>query len=347
MARITMQQLANACGLSRNTVSKVFNARGSVPETTRQLVLQKAKELGYYQIFEEIVPKPETPKLQNIVLLTRKIPIPEDAHFGTFFLPAFMERLSRAGYMLTIYEVTPEERDALALPAHMILEQTAGISVIEIFDPKYLNMLCSLGLPCISIDAHARAHLAPVKCDYVLMENLAGFTAVTEHVIAAGARRPGFVGDPEHCDSFYQRWSAFAGALARAGLSLDKSICILEEDTPDYNDVNWIRARLEGMPVIPDALICANDFLALGVMNALKSMGLSIPGDVMVTGFDGVPQSAVVEPSLTTAQIPSTEIGYIAADMLLDRLQNPDRPFRTTYVQTTPVWRNSTGKTGR
>lgn len=342
--RITMQQLADACGLSRNTVSKIFNDHGSVPESTRQTVLQKAKEIGYYRPFEEEPSRVELPKLQNIALLTRKIPIPSDVHFGTFFLPAFTERLSRAGYMLAMYEITPEEIQTLALPAHMVLEQTTGISVIEMFDPRYLDMLCSLGLPCITVDTHANANLFPMKCDLISMENNAGITAVTEHVIAAGAKRLGFIGDPEHCESFRQRWAGFSAALERAGLPLDRSICILEKDSPLYSSEDWLLKQIERMPARPDALICANDYLALHVMNALKRMGLGIPGDVMVTGFDGIPQSAVVEPSLTTVQIPSMDIGRMAADLLLSRLENPGSPFHATYVQTTPVWRNSTAR---
>lgn len=342
--RITMQQLADACGLSRNTVSKIFNDHGSVPESTRQIVLQKAKELGYYRPFEEEPPKAEIQKLQNIALLTQKIPIPSDTHFSTFFLPAFMERLSRAGYMLTMYEITPEEMRALALPSHMVLEQTTGISVIEMFDPQYLDMLCSLGLPCITVDTYANACLFPMKCDFISMENIASITAVTEHILAAGARRLGFVGDPQHCGSFHQRWRGFSSALERAGLTLDKSICILEKDGPLYGSEDWFFEQIERMPVKPDALICANDYLALHVIKALKRMGLSIPGDVMVAGFDGIPQSAVVEPSLTTVQIPNIDIGRMAADILLDRLQNPDCPFHTAYVQTTPIWRNSTAR---
>ena len=342
--RITMQQLASACGLSRNTVSKVFNDRGSVPKATRKLVLQKARELGYYQPLEEEPAKAETPRLQNIVLLTRKIPIPIETHFCAFFLPAFMERLSRAGYMLTMYEVSNEEMRSLTLPEQVTLEQAAGISVIEMFDPAYLAMLCSLGLPCITVDSYASAHLSPLRCDFISMENIASSAAVTEHVIAAGARRLGFVGDPEHCSSFYQRWTGFTTAMQREALPLERSLCILDEDSPNYSDEGWLRARLEAMPAMPDALICANDFLALSVLNTLKGMGLSVPGDVMVTGFDGIPQSAVVEPSLTTVQIPNAEIGYMAADLLLDRMQYPDRPFRSTYVQTTPVWRSSTAR---
>jgi len=342
LKRITMQQLADACGLSRNTVSKVFNDRGAVPEATRQTVLQKAKELGYYQGFEGDSPKADMPRIQTVALLTRRIPM--DAHFGTFFLPAFTERLSRAGYTLMMHELTAEELRARTLPAHMLLEQTAGISTIELFDRKYLDMLCTLGLPCVSVDAYARRYYAPMNCDFISMESISGSAALTRKVIAAGAKKLGFIGDPEHCGSFHQRWMGFCAALEEADIALDQSLCILEPDGPDYSSEDWLFSRIQNMPARPDALICANDFLALRVMTALKKMGIAIPKDTMVTGFDGTPQSAVVEPSLTTVQIPNADIGRTAADMLLERIETPGRPFRSIFVNTTPIWRNSTAR---
>ena len=79
-------------------------------------------------------------------------------------------------------------------------------------------------------------------------------------------------------------------------------------------------------------------------MAVLKRMGLSIPNDVMVTGFDGTPQSATAEPSLTTVQVSSVDIAQLAADMLLERIQKPGRPVCSVYVKTTPIWRNSTAR---
>ena len=339
--RITMQDIADACNLSRNTVSKIFNDRGAVPEATRQMVLQKARELGYFQTVEED-PTRLAAQSKSITLLTKRFP--SDAHFGTFFLPAFTEHLSRSGYTLMMSEITPEEMRERRLPSHVAVEQTAGILSIEMFDQDYLDMLCSLGLPCISVDASAKANLFPMRCDFISMECLSSSAALTSHVIAAGAKRPGFVGDPQHCNSFRQRWMGFCDALSEAGLTVDKGLCIMEADSPLYSDENWLLKQFQSMEAKPDALVCANDFLALHMMAALKHLGLDIPTDIMITGFDGTPQSAVVEPSLTTVQIPSGDIGRMAADMLLDRIKNPDLPFRSTYVKTTPMWRNSTLK---
>lgn len=339
LKRVTMQDIADACGLSRNTISKIFNDRGAVPESTRKMVLQKAQELGYHQIPDDGADQ-HTVRSQNIALVTSHMPA--DYHFGILFLPVFAQRLSRAGYTLTFYELSQKDLLEKKLPAYMPIEQTTGILSIELFDREYLDMLCGLGLPTLSVDAYPEANTTPMQCDFVLMENISSTIALTNHMIAAGAQRIGFVGDILHCCSFHERWLGFCIALERAGRPLDKQLCILEKDTEPYADAEWLSEQIRRMPCMPDAFVCANDFLAFRVMAAISRLGLTVPNDIMITGFDDAPQSAVSEPSLTTVQIPNTEFGRIAADTLLDRIKHPGRPFRSTYVKTTPVWRNST-----
>ncbi len=345
LKRVTMQNIADACGLSRNTVSKIFNGRGAVPDATRRIVLDKAHEMGYLSVAENIPPKPEL-RNQNVAVFTSHMPT--DYHFGTFFLPAFAGQLSRAGYTLMMYQLSAEEVRQGSLPENLSLEQTAGILGIELFNRSYADMLCGLGIPTIFVDAYSGANTALLNYDLVSMENLSSTIALTEHVISAGARRIGFAGDIHHCNSFHERWLGFCAALSRADISLHRELCILGADGPQYSDQSWLLARLQEMPQLPDALICANDFIAVHLMMALKQLGVSIPDQIMLTGFDGTPQAAVFEPSLTTVQIPSDDIGRITADILLDRIENPCRPYRSTYIKTTPIWRESTaGKVKR
>ena len=339
--RITIQNIADACGLSRNTVSKVFNNRGAVQEPTRQLVLRKALELGYYQLAHEEAVQQEL-HMQNIALLTRQMPV--DYHFGTFLIPSFAAQLSREGYTLMMQEISEEELRRLALPAHINPDQTAGILCIELFDRRYINWLLSLGLPLLLVDGPFNATTDAMNCDRISMENLASTMALVDHVISKGARKIGFVGDPNHCNSFHERWIGFYTALARAELPLANEFCILDPDNAPYDDDAWLARRLCDMPQLPDALICVNDYVAIHVMTALKQLGLSIPEQIMVAGFDGTAQSAVVEPSLTTVQIPGEEIGRTAADVLLNRIKNPGRPAISVYVKTAPIWRESTNR---
>ena len=336
--RITMQDVADACGLSRNTVSKVFNGRGSVPEATKKLVLEKARALGYYQPPREPLSGAESGR-GNIALLTQHKLLSHN--FGAFFITSFTDQICRSGYTIKMYEVSPKEIAERKLPPHLDLADTAGILGIELFDREYLEMICGLKKPTVFVDGYARASKGLIHCDFVSMENLASETALVNDMIRAGARRLGFVGDPEHCNSFYERWSGFCMALGDSGLPVDRACCILEEDSESYGDTGWLLERLNAMPELPDAFACANDYLAIHLMTALKKMGRSVPGDVMVAGFDGSLEASVVEPSLSTAQIPSAEIGRLAAVLLSERIQEPDAPLRWTYVKTLPIRGNS------
>ena len=337
--RVTISDIAKACGFSRNTVSKVFNGRGSVPESTKQLILQKAQELGY-GVFSETVPSEPGENRGSIAVLTQHKMLSH--HFGTSFMTSFTNHISRMGYMMKLFEISSEEIAAGKLPPHLLLEETAGFLCIELFDESYLNMISSLGLPCVLVDGHKQMSRSLLNSDFICMESYAATIALTERMISAGAKRIGFVGDRNHCSSFYRRWLGYRTAVIDAGLAFTDEYSILKEDSDLYGDPDWLIEQLNRMPSIPDGFVCANDFLAIRLMTALKRKGLSIPKDVMVTGFDGSPESVVVEPALTTAEIPSSDIGRSAAELLHMRINNTSAPFITVLYKTTPIFRGST-----
>ena len=331
--RITMQDIAQACGLSRNTVSKVFNDRGAVPEETRRLVLDKARQLGYTQL------PAESGQGRSIALLTQHKLLSHN--FGAFFITSFTDQISRAGYTLKMYEISRAEVREKRLPPHLDLEETAGILGIELFDRPYLESVCAMGKPTVFVDGYPHAAESPINCDFVSMENLASETALVGRMIRSGAKKIGFVGDRNHCNSFYERWVGCCSALREAGLPIREDLSLLAEDGEYYGDPAWLLRQLEALPEIPDGFACANDYLALHLMTALKKLGLSIPGDVMVAGFDGSMEASVVTPALATARIPSAEIGRLAASVLAQRIRQPDFPYHWTYVKTTPIWGES------
>lgn len=339
LKRVTIQDIADALGLSRNTVSKVFNGRGAVPEATKRIVLQKAQELGYGAFSERALPIAEGTK-RNVALLTQhKL---QSHSFGSFFLTSFTDQISRMGYTMNIFEISPEEIAAKKLPPHLILEETAGFLGIELFDEEYLDLICSMGLPCVFVDGPAQLLSELLASDFISMENYAASIVLTRRLIDAGAKRIGFVGDRNHCDSFFKRWLGCQQAQKEAGMVLSDEYSIVEKDDSPYGEPDWLIEQIDRMPAIPDAFVCANDFIAIRLMTALKRKGLSIPNDVMVTGFDGSPESVVVEPALTTAQIPSDEIGRSAAIMLLSRIDAPTRPYCSIFYKSTPIFRDST-----
>ncbi len=338
LKRVTMQDIADACGLSRNTVSKVFNGRGIVPESTQKMVLAKAQELGYHQL-PSASNRNAREAQGSIALLTQHKLL--NHGFGSVFMTSFTDQLSRAGFSLKIFEISPQELAARQLPPRLDLDDTLGFLGIELFDKQYLDLICSLNKPTVFVDAHAHACRDLLSCDVISMENTGNEHLLVTRMIKAGAKRIGFVGDIEHCNSFYERWVGYFLALRDAGLELDQSLCILADDSEDYGNTDWILQQLANMPSLPDAFACANDFLAIHLMTALKRLGLSIPSDIMVCGFDGSIEAGLYDPPLSTALIPGEDIGRLAATVLTARIQDPGRPYFWTYVKSTPIQGNT------
>lgn len=344
LKRITMQDIADACGLSRNTVSKVFNERGSVPDETKKYVYKVAQELGYSQIpsvntTSTVSPAPEVAN-GSIAVLSHSNPL--NHSFGSSFIKAFSDQVCRVCYTVKLYEISSEELSQKILPPHISLENTVGILCIELFEKDYLDVVCNLGIPTVIVDGYYNFNQSLLNCDYISMENRASSIALTNHLLSLGARKIGFVGDIFHCNSFHERWQGFSCALSSAGLEINKDICLIENNDSPYGDYNWLSDRLNEMPFIPDAFFCVNDFHAIHMINVLRQHGLEVPKDVMVTGFDNSPESRVCYPAITTANIPSTDIGIQAAEALLSRISNPERSYSYTYIKTTPIFRGST-----
>ena len=256
----------------------------------------------------------------------------------------FQKLIRRAGIPIRYSEgFNPHQVMSFASPlsvGHLSLGEYCDIDVHEAESSE--DMVSRLNIPMVLTDTPPDAITSLMDCDCVTMENTAAVMAVVRHLAAAGARQFGFIGDYNHCGSFRERWYGFNQGLVENGLRLDERFCICESDDFPYDDSSWLISRLDRMPSLPDAFVCANDYLAIPLMLALKKKGLSIPRDIMVTGFDGMVQSAFTDPPLTTVKINGSEIGRLAAKLLLNRIRIPSFPYSWTRVKSTPVWREST-----
>lgn len=338
--KVTIQDIADALGISRNTASKAINGSNSIPIDTRNKVIKKAIELKYKQFAyvetESIIPKNQG----NIALVTCNLP--NSSHFGSLLISGLEKRISAEGYNLSIHIVRENEIHAGTLPNNFEASKVDGIICIEMFDPQYTELITDLGLPTIFIDCSVDISYPDLKADLLLMENEHSVYSVTKSLIHCGFTRIGFAGDYKHCKSFNERWVGYNRALIEAGLNVDLSCCIVDQDRNFFSESDWMDKQLEGMSVLPSAFVCANDFIAVSVMKALKNKNLKIPDDIAVFGFDNAPESRIVEPHLSTVHIYNNEMGVTAAEMLLARVKNPSRPYQITHIRTEPIFREST-----
>lgn len=343
--RITMQDIANELGLSRNTVSKAMNNTGSIADETREKILQTATEMGYKQfaLFPQL-PQASTPlapqRSKEIALFTHSLL--GTSHFGSRLLDSFQKKIGEFGYKLSIYMIRDYELEQLVYPANFNQAHTAGILCLELFSEAYSRFLCKQSTPILFVDTVVNHIDLNLSADLLYMENKTSSYMMLKSIVDQGYKNISFVGDYYHCQSFYERWNAYCHIMADQNLPVQNDNCILDNDSSPYSDESWLRNRIRLLPSLPDLFFCANDFLAISMLKALKAMNIAVPSDVMVCGFDNSPEATIIEPSLTTVNIPSSSMGYTAAEMLLSRIEHPKMPYRTTYIKTDIIYRAST-----
>ncbi len=336
--KTTIQDIANALGLSRNTVSKALNNTGVLANETRQKILNKAAEMGYRRVIYLSQPAPEKTDVKELALITQNMPY--GSHFGTYALNTFQERISRNHCRLSMFPVRDKEIASMSLPLGFNPEKTDGIICLELFDTEYIEMLSALNIPLLFVDTAAGTDMTRINADFLLMENHMSVFNLTDRLIQNGLRRLAFAGNPYHCRSFLERYEGFIHALEANHLQSCNSQFMGKSVFADKKVLEeTVRRTLQ----LPDVFVCANDFVAIDLIRVLKKCGITAPKDVKITGFDNAAESRLVEPHLTTVDIPSSQIGYIAADMLLSRIKAPDTPYRITHVRTSLKFRESTG----
>ncbi len=354
-ARVTIQDIADELGVSRNTVSKAINNTGILADATKERVLKKAAEMGYRQfsyadlniLSQENRVVETVPKCTgDIALLTSAFL--GNSHFASLTLDNFQREISQLGYSLIMHRVLSDEIREKRLPSSFNKERTAGIICFELFDYDYCRMICGLDIPVLFVDTPAIGQREPLKADCLYMNNQAHSYSFVKEMVRRGKTRIGFIGDYLHCQSFFERYMGYVNALFLAGLPYCEQYCLLggEDDASlkgaaSYRD--YLKDSISTMKELPEVFICANDFVAIDVLNAFKELNISVPGDVYLCGFDDSPESRLVTPALTTIHIHTQIMGFSATHLLISRINQPSLNYRTIYTETDLIYRESTG----
>jgi len=328
--KVSVQDIADALGVSRNTVSKALNNTGVLADSTREKILQKAVEMGYkhFSYYPQAVPVLKT-NIGEIALFTQSMP--NSSHFGSLLLNTFQEKISSNGYRLSIFLIRQQDIENLQLPTGFDSKNVSGIICLELFDLSYSKMLSDLDIPLLLVDSTANIDYSEFDADFLFMENHNSVFNLTLELIKNNMHNLAFAGDIYNCHSFFERYQGFRDALIQNNLKPTTELLLSRE--PFVNSQNLISFIKQIQP-LPDVFICANDFVAIDLIKAMKKCNILVPDDVMISGFDNSAESKIIEPHLTTVHIPSSAMGYIAADLLLSRINEPGIPYRTTHVGT-------------
>jgi DNA-binding LacI/PurR family transcriptional regulator len=315
---VSLKQLAEYLGLNPATVSVVLNnvPGRSIPQPTRERIKAAAEKLGYQ-------PNLLARSLRNRKTHTIGILVPELAEdYHTQIMSGIGDFLMSKGYFyFTVHH--RHRKDLVEEYSHMLLSRAAEglIAIDTVLEHPF-------PVPVVAVAGHRRIEGIS---NMVLDHDRAAELALT-HLYSLGHREIAFMrGHPFSSDTA-DRWQSTVKMARKLGLPMKTDLVIrLDRDsiTPDlvYPIVRQMLTREKRFT----ALVCFNDTAAIGAIRALRDVGLRVPSDVSVIGFDDIRAAALISPSLTTVRQPLREMGWTASEYLLGRLQGTEE-FREQIV---------------
>ncbi|MCI9887442.1 LacI family DNA-binding transcriptional regulator [Micrococcales bacterium 31B] len=330
---VGIKEVAARAGVSWKTVSNVVHERSNVRPETRERVLAAIRELGYRP---NLAGRQLRQGRTNTLLFA--VSVINSPYFGAL-AETLIARAERRGISVLI-ELTHGDREAeRRIAAGARHRSVDGI----IFNPISLSAddfaAARDDTPLVVLGER----LYGANADHVSIDNVASARELTQHCLDRGARSLAYVGGHEPRDATgYLRFQGFREQLRVAGIEVEPSQ-LHATRRYDREEGRMIGARIANAVHLPDAVICANDLLAMGVMHELQQRGVSVPGQVRVAGWDNAPESEYLRPALTTIAPDIGGVAERAIDEVLRRIDGDDTPWRDSFVPHRLIARESTG----
>ena len=333
MSSPTSRDVAERAGVSIATVSRVLNASPHVRPGVRRQVLRVVKQLNYQP--NRTAQRLRAKQSKVIGLIISDIQNP----FFTSVVRGIEDVAYAHGYSLVLCNSDEDTEKEKLYIAVMRAEAVAGVILTSTTESNpHVADLLAHHIPVIAMDRRIKNH----KLDSVCVSNAQGAFAAVSHLIELGHRRIGFIGMPLTRTPGKERLAGYENALREYGLPRSRQLICLA-NAKQQGGHNAALELLKRQPNLT-ALFAANNLMTLGALDALCERALKIPDDISVVGFDDMPWAALLHPSLTAVAQPTYELGQKAAELLLARLQNPDKPTANVQLATTLIVRGSYGK---
>lgn len=334
---VTIQDLANALGMSRNTVSKALNGK-HVPAKTRNAVINAAIEMGYKGYKLAANSEGSLGQKRFLILSARLL---MNINYYIHVLRGIEESLTDYDIELVQFSIT-NSASFSKLKRYLADYKVDGIICIEFFEPEYITQLLELGLALVFLDFPLHTADLKGRYDIVLPESHDAVKNLCLQLIRdEHCQSFGFVGDFRHCRSFYERFTGMKEALFLADLPVDLRFSILNDDSMSYEPKDLAEA-IRNLPALPDCFIAANDSIALNILSALKILKVHVPKDVKVVGFDNIAEAKYSTPPLTSFNVNKTSLGKRIISILLERLAHPTQANQIIYISSKTIIRSTT-----
>lgn len=315
---VTIRDVARKAKVSISTVSRVLNDTCNVSEDKKLAVERAAHELGY-------VPNPAARSLHSLKTGGVGILLPfVSGEFYAELLNGVDETVQEEGKLLMI-STSHNSEEELRRALKGMHRRVDGLIIMA---PSTTAEAVLDGqtddVPVVFVNTRSEKG----EVNLISFDNYSGMKRMTEHLVQRGHRRIGLILGPKDAFDALERERGFRDAHDEAGIELDESLVVPGNYSQQSGHDGAV--RLLEREDRPTAIMAANDDSAIGALSAIRDAGLSVPGDVALTGFDDIPSARFAVPPLSTVHVPVREVGVMSIRMLLDQIEqnNGRRPVQ-------------------
>ncbi|WP_424766852.1 LacI family DNA-binding transcriptional regulator [Paenibacillus sp. sgz302251] len=331
--KVTIQEIADHIGLSKYAVSRALSGKSGVSAQTRERIMKTAGQLGYFKdlpgtsVSSELIDLDTRTWSGTILVLFPNVRYQntDSLYWGPIF-NGISARLNQK--KINIVTLTEPEDDSMFTLLNP--EAIMGIITVGSISSSILFDIKRLGIPVVMVDHLDRSF----QSDSIFADNLSAMREMIGVLIRKGFKKYRFVGNIKEAQSFQERWIGCRAELEDAGLDGNAHPIPIGDDLNAFADAMAAVIEQEGLP---DAFICVNDISAKFVIEALEGLGVSLPGQVIVTGFDNTHPTI---PITATVNVDKELLGKRAVDQILWRILNQSSSYEKKLIQAEVIFRN-------
>jgi len=327
----TMKDVAAYAGVSTATVSRVLSAQGGVRKELELRVREAIQALNYRP--NQSARRLRARKSRIIGVLVPDIQIP----FFATIVVEIDKVLQKAGYLLLLGNTNDTLAGEQAHIDIFLSEEVSGV----IFAPADFNDtsnyagLIKAGVPMVAIDRVP----GDLKVDTVQVENQHAASLAVRHFIEEGHSRIGFIAGPRRISTSTERQAGYEQTLKEAGIALHPDL--VQQGGYVIEGGYQAMRRLMDLPEPPSAVLTSNNLMTLGALRYIHEKAYNIPEDISIIGYDDLAWASALKPPLSVIAQPESEIGLMAARLMLDRLSNPDSFTKHVTLEAQLILRSS------
>lgn len=329
----TMEEIARALGVSKGTVSKALSGARDISETTRQTILEKAVEMGYSRALR----KANAPKIA-VFITNMEHKKPED--FGYGLVEGFWKAAEPAGFVIELIPLTIQMQQEISYDTFIARGNFCGALFLGLSmrEDPWMKDFETCKTPTVLFDNHISSN---PNVTYIGTNNQEGMDIAVRYLHELGHSKIGYLSSELHAYIYQRRYYAFLQAMTERGLHAEPSMTGSAHHVSECLNQHLPRLLQLGCT----AIICSHDILAHSVMIHCRELGLRIPQDISILGFDDIPLCRYTIPPLTTIRQDRENLGRSALYALTSQINQVHVSSLLMHAEL--VERNSCSLNGR